>query len=69
MSTDDEKFIGTTADGKQIRLASQKELTDYRAEVDDIIAILGYGRVLVTDLSSVSDFFLDAEQDQSLRRR
>lgn len=41
----------------RIALASQDRVEDYQYELEEILEVIGYPEALITDLSSLGDFF------------
>jgi hypothetical protein len=43
--------------GKKVALAPQDKVEGYRCELEEILEVIGHPEALITDLSTLSDFF------------
>ena len=56
--------------GMKFEMAPQDRVEDYKYELEDILEVLGHPEALITDLSSISDFYpLDRKETAECMER
>lgn len=51
-------FAFPEPDGFKLRFSTDEKIEMYQAEVDEILVLIGYPEAFVTDMCTVSDFFI-----------